>query len=107
MAVAGCKYSYNSLAFMSRPPLRSLRLLDQLRERIRYRHYSRKTEAAYVFWSRKYIRFHGMRHPRTLGSAEIRSFLTDLAVNRNVAPSTHKQALAAILFLYREVLDLD
>jgi integron integrase len=90
-----------------RRPLKSRRLLDQLRERIRYCHYSLKTEKAYVFWARRYIRFHGMRHPREMGSAEIKSFLTNLAVERHAAASTHKQALAALLFLYREVLDLD
>lgn len=90
-----------------RPVLHSHRLLDQLRERIRYCHYSLKTEKAYVFWARRYIRFHGIRHPRELGEAEVKSFLTDLAVNRHASASTHKQALAALLFLYREVLDLD
>ena len=91
----------------TRPLLHSSRLMDQLRERIRYCHYSLKTEKAYVFWARRYIRFHGLRHPRQLGAEEIKSFLTDLAVNGRVAPSTHKQALAALLFLYREVLDVD
>jgi integron integrase len=91
----------------ARPELHSPRLLDRLRERIRYGHYSHKTEKAYVFWVRRYIRFHRMRHPRAMGEAEVKTFLTDLAVNRRAAASTHKQALAAILFLYREVLCID
>lgn len=89
------------------PPLKSVRLLDQLRERIRYCHYSLRTEQAYVFWVRRFIRFHGLRHPRELGAAEVESFLTHLAIERKVAPSTHKQALAAILYLYRQVLDAE
>src|SRR6202167_3863781 len=89
------------------PTLHSRRLLDQLRERIRYCHYSLKTEKAYVFWAKRYIRFHGLRHPRDMGKAEVESFLTDLATSRKCAPSTHKQALAALLFLYREVLGVD
>jgi integron integrase len=91
----------------SRRPLRSVRLLDQLRERIRYMHYSLRTEQAYVFWVRRFIRFHRMRHPRDMGAADVESFLTHLATECKVASSTHKQALAAILFLYRQVLDVD
>jgi integron integrase len=91
----------------SRPPFQSTRLLDQLRERIRYCHYSLKTEKAYVYWVRRYIRFHGLKHPREMGPVEVQSFLTDLATNGKCAPSTHKQALAALLFLYREILSLD
>ena len=90
-----------------RPPLRSIRLLDQVRERIRYCHYSLRTEQAYVFWVRRFIRFHQLRHPRQMGAAEVEAFLTHLATDRHVAPSTHKQALAALLFLYRQVLDID
>jgi integrase len=89
------------------PPLRSARLLDQMRERIRYCHYSLRTEQAYVFWVRRFIRFHRLRHPRSMGSSEVEAFLTHLATERQVAPSTHKQALAALLFLYRQVLDID
>ena len=80
------------------------RLLDQTRERIRYKHYSLRTEKAYLFWIRRYIRFHGLRHPRMMGAAEVERYLTYLATSKKVAPSTHKQALAAILFLYRDVL---
>jgi integron integrase len=90
-----------------RPPLRASRLLDQLRERIRYCHYSLRTEKAYVFWVRRFVRFHGLRHPRELGAAEVEAFLTDLANRQHVSPSTHKQALSAILYLYREVLDVE
>lgn len=89
------------------PPLRSVRLLDQLRERIRYCHYSLSTEQAYLFWVRRFILFHRLRHPRSMGSLEIQAFLTHLATERHVAPSTHKQALAALLFLYRQVLNIE
>ncbi len=87
------------------PPLQSSRLLDQLRERIRYRHYSLKTEKAYVYWVRCFIRWHGLRHPRDMGAREVEAFLTMLANERNASSSTHNQALSALLFLYREVLD--
>lgn len=90
-----------------RPPLQSKRLLDQLRERIRYLHYSLKTEEAYLFWSRAYIRFHGVRHPKDMGAAEVEAFLTHLTNTRRVSVSTHKQALSALLFLYREVIGVD
>lgn len=91
----------------TRPSLRSARLLDQMRERIRYCHYSLRTEQAYVFWVRRFIRFHRLRHPRSMGSPEVEAFLIHLATERHVAPSTHKQALAALLFLYRQVLDIE
>ncbi len=81
------------------------RLLDQVRDAIRTRHYSPRTEKAYVGWIRRFILFHGKRHPRELGEAEIRAFLTSLAVDAGVSSSTQNQALAALLFLYREVLD--
>jgi integron integrase len=90
-----------------RPRLQSVRLLDQLRERIRYCHYSLRTEQAYLFWVRRFVRFHLPRHPRAMGAPEVEAFLTHLATERHVAPSTHKQALAAVLFLYRQVLDID
>jgi integron integrase len=78
-----------------------------MRERIRYCHYSLRTEQAYLFWVRRFIRFHRLRHPRSMGSSEVEEFLTHLATQRQVAPSTHKQALAALLFLYRQVLDIE
>ena len=88
------------------PPLQAPRLMDQLRERIRYLHYSRRTEQAYVHWCRAFIRFHGLRHPAEMGATEVQAFLQWLAADREVAPSTHNQALSAILFLYTRVLEL-
>ena len=79
-------------------------LLARLRERIRYLHYSLRTEQAYVYWARAFVRYHGMRHPRDLGQVEVERFLAHLANERHVSVSTHKQALCALLFLYREVL---
>jgi integrase len=81
-----------------------MKLLDRLRAQIRLRHFSSRTEEAYSGWVRRYIVFHGMRHPDQMGDVEIREFLSFLAVQRNVAASTQNQALAALLFLYREVL---
>lgn len=86
------------------PPLTAVRLLDQVRERIRYKHYSLRTEQQYVYWVRTFVRFHGVRHPREMGATEVEQFLSWLATERKVAVSTHKQALAALLFLYRNVL---
>jgi integron integrase len=83
------------------------RLLDQMRERIRYKHYSLRTEKAYLFWVRRFIRFHGLKHPRLMGAPDIEQYLSHLANSMKVSSSTHKQALAGILFLYREVLGVD
>ena len=83
------------------------KLLDQVRDAIRVLHYSYKTEESYLGWVRRYILFHGKRHPRELGSAEVTAFLSDLATRGQVAASTQNQALAALLFLYRHVLELD
>jgi integron integrase len=80
------------------------RLLDRVREAIRARHYSRRTEKAYVDWIKRYIFFHHKRHPIEMGAAEVTAFLTALAVQGKVAASTQNQALSALLFLYREVL---
>ena len=77
------------------PVFKSTRLLDQLREQIRYLHYSLRTEEAYVYWVRNFIRFHGLKHPRDMGQAEIEAFLTYLATQRKVSVSTHRQALSA------------
>ena len=89
-------------------PLKSIRLLDQVRERIRYLHYSLSTEKVYLYWVKFFIRWHGrdgrMKHPRDMGPREVEAFLTMLATERKVSASTHNQALSAILFLYREVL---
>jgi integron integrase len=100
-------YSISAPPNASKPALQSTRLLDQVRERIRYLHYSLRTEQAYLLWIRAFIRHHGLRHPRTLGGSEVESFLNALVNQRNISASTHKQALCALLFLYREVLDQD
>jgi integron integrase len=89
------------------PLLRSVRLLDRLRERIRYKHYSLRTEESYLYWVRFFVRWHGLRHPRDMGAPEIEGFLAMLATERHVSAATHNQALSALLFLYREVLDVD
>lgn len=83
------------------------RLLDQVRQALRARHYSRRTEKAYVAWIRRYVLFHGKRHPVEMGGAEITAFLTSLATRYNLSASTQNQALAALLFLYRNVLGLE
>jgi hypothetical protein len=77
------------------------RLLDEVRAAIRVRHYSIRTEAAYVDWVKRFVLFHGKRHPRELGEAEVGAFLTHLALTAGVAPSTQNQALNALVFLYR------
>lgn len=82
-------------------------LLDLLRIAVRTRHYSRRTEESYVGWARRFVRFHGLRHPSEMGVPEIRAFLSHLAVEGDVAPSTQRQALSALLFLYRDVLAID
>lgn len=92
---------------MERSSHQAPRLLDQVRERLRTLHYSIRTETSYLDWIKRYILFHGKRHPRDLGKADIEQFLTHLAVERNVSASTQNQALAALLFLYREVLQQD
>ncbi len=90
-----------SSASPSDPP----RLLDLLRQKIRYLHYSLRTEQAYVHWVRAFIRFHGLRHPADLAHPEVEAFLSWLACEQKVSPSTHKQALSALLFLYQKVLN--
>ncbi len=89
-------------------PLKSIRLLDQVRERIRYLHYSLSTEKVVVHWVKFFVRWHGrdgrMKHPRDMGARDVEAFFTLLAVERKVSASTHNQALSAILFSYREVL---
>ena len=81
------------------------RLLDRVRLAVRARHYSRRTEEAYVGWVRRFVLFHGKRHPVEMGEKEINLFLSDLAVRHKVTASTQNQALAALLFLYRAVLE--
>ena len=85
----------------------NLKLLDQVRQAIRTRHYSYRTEEAYVGWIRRFLMFHDQRDPAEIGAVEVSRFLTSLAVDRRVASSTQNQALASILFLYKDVLDKD
>ena len=82
------------------------RLLDQVRRKLRLKHYSVRTEKAYLYWIRRYIYATGKRHPRTLGGVEVEGFLTQLANQEGVAPSTQAQALSALLFLYQQVLSI-
>ena len=83
------------------------KLLDQLRAEIRVRHYSIRTEQAYVDWVRRFILFHNKRHPKEMGAGELRDFLSHLAVDRNVSASTQNQAKSALLFLYGQVLKIE
>jgi len=78
-----------------------------VRDTIRTRHYSLRTERSYLHWIRRFILFHGKRHPKELGRHEVSEFLTHLAVDENVAPATQNQALNAIVFLYRQVLEIE
>jgi integron integrase len=90
-------------SFAPRPP----RLLDQVRDALRLRHYSLRTEQSYLGWIKRFIFFHDKRHPREMGAAEVEAFLTWLAVEGRVSASTQGQALAALLFLYKQVLGVD
>jgi integron integrase len=81
--------------------------LNSIREKIRLKHYSYKTEKAYVDWAERYIRFHGIRHPAEMGLTEVEAFLSHLAVTRGVSASTQNQALHALLFMYREVVGVE
>lgn len=83
------------------------RFLDVVRERIRAKHYSLRTEKSYVQWVKRYILFHNKRHPKDMGAPEVEAFLSHLANERDVAISTHHQALSALLFLYKDVLGVD
>jgi integrase len=89
------------------PAPRAPKLFDQIRERLRLKHYSLRTEQSYVQWAKRYIFFHGKRHPAEMGKPEIEAFLTSLAVERGVSASTQTQALSALLFLYKEVLGME
>jgi len=89
---------------MKNPPVK---LLDRVRNKIRLKHYSIRTEKAYIAWIKRYIRFHNMNHPIDMGQEEIEAFLTHLAVQGNVSSSTQNQAFNALLFLYRHVLNKD
>jgi integrase len=89
-------------------PDSSLKLMDQVREVLRYYHYAYRTEQTYGMWIKRYLAFYGMsRHPNTMGSAEVERYLSHLAEKRGVGVSTQRQALNAIVFLYRDVLDID
>ena len=88
-------------------PVRKPRLLEQVRDALRVRHYSRRTERTYLGWIRRYILFHGKRHPADMGAEEVSRFLSALAVEGNVSASTQNQALAALLFLHSAVLRVD
>ncbi|KPJ75515.1 MAG: integrase [Deltaproteobacteria bacterium SG8_13] len=92
------------MSYLSPPPRK---LLDQVRDRLRTKHYSYHTEKSYLQWIRRFILFHGKRHPKKMAEKEIEAFLTDLAVRRKVAATTQNQAFSAILFLYREVLGIE
>ncbi len=83
------------------------KLLDIVRDKIRFKHYSISTEKTYVHWVTHYILFHDKKHPKDMGKRDIEKFLTHLAMERKVSPSTQNQAFSAILFLYKEVLDID
>jgi integron integrase len=94
--------NFSDKSTTSKPP----KLLDQVRDKLRVKHYSIRTEQVYSDWIKRYILFHGKRHPNELGAQDIEAFLTHLAVAGRVAAATQNQAKSAILFLYREVLDI-
>jgi integron integrase len=83
-----------------------MKLMERVRRKIREKHYSRRTEDAYTYWIKVFIFFHGKRHPEEMGEVEVNAFLSHLAVDRHVAASTQNQALNAIVFLYKQVLDI-
>lgn len=100
-------YDHVQAGVSGEPPANARpKLLDEVRARMRLKHYSLRTEQAYLYWIRRYIHANGKRHPRTLDGKAVETFLTRLATDDHVAPSTQNQALSAILFLYREVLAL-
>lgn len=105
--VAQSPISTPSLSNITPSPAAKPKLLDQVRNAIRLRHYSLRTERAYVDWIRRYILFHNKRHPKDMGADEIVAFLSHLAVERTVASSTQNQALSALVFLYKAVLGMD
>jgi integrase len=98
-----CRVYPASIYVTIQPP----RLLDQVRESIRLKHFSLKTEKSYVYYAWDFILFHDKRHSKDMGADEIRAYLSHLAIDRNVAPSTQTVALSALLFLYRQVLQID
>jgi len=107
-AATSCRGRARWIAREAGPPApQQPRLLDRVRAALRARHYSCRTEKAYVHWIKRYIFFHGKRHPAEMGAAEVTAFLTALAVRDRVAASTQNQALNALLFLYREILGVE
>ena len=92
---------------MSEQTVREPKLLERVARRARAQHLSLSTERSYVSWIKRFILFHGKRHPKEMAEAEVNEFLTHLAVEKNVAASTQNQALCALVFLYRQVLDQD
>ena len=89
------------------PPAQPPKLLERMRIHLRTRHYSIRTEQAYIDWARRFILFHDKRHPQDMGGAEVEAFLSHLAVDRRVSASTQNQAKAALLYLYKQVLGID
>ncbi|MBP7525962.1 MAG: integron integrase [Propionivibrio sp.] len=100
-------YSHSSSLKQGAVPPKPVGLLERVREVARYKHYSIRTEQAYVEWIRRFVKFHGKRHPREMGAEEVRNFLSWLAGTRDIAASTHQQALSALLFLFRDVLEVE
>lgn len=94
----------DSVVEIAPPAGKEKKLLDQMRDVLRFKHYSLRTEQTYCHWVERFIRFHKLRHPRTMGELEVAEFLTDLARRGQVAASTQNQALSALLFLYQQVL---
>jgi len=88
-------------------PRKPKRLMDQVRDKLRKLHYSYRTEQAYCDWIKRFIWFHNKRHPRAMGAAEVEAFLSHLATDRGVSASTQNQALCALLFLYRKMLEVE
>ena len=105
--LVACWWGCDELGRMSLVEVREPRLMEMVRRTIRTLRYSRRTEKAYVAWIRRFIVFHGKRHPREMGGAEVERFLSSLAVEGGVAVSTQNQALAALLFLYKKVLRIE
>jgi integron integrase len=99
-------YSHPNSTAILRPPPQPPKLLDRLRLVLRTKHYSYRTEQSYVGWVRRFILFHGKRHPQEMGRQEVEQFLTHLAVEGRVAASTQTQALCALLLLYKQVLQI-
>jgi integron integrase len=97
----------NEVLGAARPAGKEKKLLEQMRDLLRLKHYSYRTEKTYCDWVERFIRFHHLRHPREMGEAEVAEFLTDLARVGNVAASTQNQALSALLFLYKQVLKVE